>query len=466
MEIENQNLEFLHLVSSAILSGCLKNICFYSASFLSSKFVDISFLGCDLRNSDLCSIWANNCFFQDTDFGSATVSDSTFVNCTFDKTTFKTVSLTRCQFIDCTFEQLPIDGSTFSLNTFVRCNIKRTHFTESFYYQIFNNCTFYEVEMDPSLLGFNFGFSPTVLKQLATKNNLEKASNDFIEKKLYVNAAILHINQLQNYYGEAMVACITALGQMMQKNILIKADEIEFLKNLTSYFQEINQIAPISILRIWQLLNNEIMSMPENISVNKAIPLIRDYANKLYFDFINFQKKLQQFLQQLPVVVDIGETAELKVVYSEAPYSPLLNFLIKFSDLIKPNCPLPRLIRTEKGSFHEYHEIAMAILPYLQTFFGLLGVVVPIIITKKQKAGKQESIPANISQKEEMEITINTEKENKSSILLPDTNIISSDTENITKDVIKILVSQPVENHIGFSGYNNHNIRSITINLH
>lgn len=174
LELENKNLEFLHLVSSAILSGYLKNICFYNASFLSTKFSKVSFMECNLQSSDLCSIWAKDCCFYNTDFSYATISDSTFVNCSFDGAIFESISLTKCQFIDCSFEQLSIDDSTFSLNVFTQCQIKNTHFTESFYYQIFNNCTFYEVKMDPALLGFNFGFSPNVLAQLVTKNDLKK----------------------------------------------------------------------------------------------------------------------------------------------------------------------------------------------------------------------------------------------------------------------------------------------------
>lgn len=468
LNIENKNLELLHLISSAVLSGNLKNICFYNASFLSTKFSGVSFDRCNLKSSDLCSIWADECCFQNTDFSNATISDSTFVNCTFDGAKFENISLTRCQFIDCTFEQLLIDDSTSSLNTFIRCHIKNTHFTESFYYQIFDNCTFQEVQMDPFLLGFNFGFSPNILAQLVTESAFKKVANDFTRKKLYINAAILRINQVQNYYDEAMIACVTALGQMIKNDILIKADEIEFLKNLTSYFRENKQIAPISILRIWQLLNNNIMNIPANVAANKAMPLIREYTNMLYFNFIDFQKELQDRIHQLPLASDITETVELKVVYSEEPQFPLLNYLTEFSTLAGPNCPMPSLIRTEKGSFHEYHEIAVAILPYLQTLFGLLGIVVPIFIYKKQKQDhekeeQKKNTATNIKEKEEIEIKITT---NQSPILFPNTSVITPDTNIITEDVIKILASQPMKNISGFCGYNNHNIHSITINFH
>lgn len=466
LEIESRNLEFLHLTSSAILSGRLKNVCFYNASFFSTKLINLFFIDCNLKNSDLCSIWVSNCYFHNTDLSNATISDSTFTNCTFDRTIFKSISLTRCQFVDCIFEQLPIDDSTCSLNTFIRCQIKETHFTESFYYQIFNDCIFYNVKMDSTLLGFNFGFSLEVLNQLATKNDLQVTSKNFIEKKLYINAAILQINQIQNYYDKAMIACVIAIRQMIQKDILIKADEIEFLKNLTLYFLDRKQIAPISILRIWQLLNNEIINMPQNIATNKAMPLIREYANMLYFDFIEFQKKLQDHLQQFPSTSDITDTAELKIVYWETPQLPLLNYLVEFSNLVSSDCPTPSLIRTEKGSFIEYHEIAVAILPYLQTLFSFLGVVTPIIIYKKQKHDHEKQTVTSTDKRKEAEIIIETQKNKPSPIFLPNINDISLNTNTITTDVIKILASQPLENYADFCGYNNHNIQSITIKFH
>lgn len=471
LELEDNNLACLNLVNSAVLSGTLRNICFYNASFLSTKFHRVFFERCNLKSSDLCSIWVSDCLFQKTDFNSATISDSTFINCTFDEASFESISMTRCQFINCTFEQLSIDDSTVSLNTFNQCHIKNTHFTESFYYQIFDDCTFYKAETDPILLGFNFGFSSKVISQLVSESNLKRTNSDFIRNKLYLNAAILRINEVQKYYDQALIACVVALGQMMENDILIQAEEIEFLKNLTLHFQENKQIAPISILRIWQLLNNNIMNIPSNIATNKAMPLIREYANMLYLNFMDFQKNLQDRIYQLPKTSNLAETSELQIVYSVKPQLPIMNYLSEFSNLVGPDCPIPKLIRAEKGSFREYHEIAVAILPYLQTFFSFLGIVVPIVIYKHQKKDHEKEVTeeettATIKGKEKIEVTITTKTAEHSPILLPNTSVIASDTNTITSDVIRILNSQQINNYSDFCGYNNHNIQSITINFH
>lgn len=475
LELDGKDLEFLHITSSAILAGHLRNVCFYNASFLSTKLSDVNFEDCNLRSTDICSLWAKNCQFQNVDFSNATISDSTFIQCTFNKSVFNSVSLTRCQFIDCSLEQFPIDDSTFSLNTFTRCQIKSTNFTESFCYQIFDECVFQDVNMAPELLGFNFGFSTTVFAQLADGVDLNMVDTDFTDKGLYINAAIFRINQIHSFYDEALVACVAALGQMIERDILIKADEIEFLKNLTSYLQEHRQIAPISILRAWQLLTNYFMIDPPNTAASKALPHIREFANTLYFCFLDFQKELQERLKQLPPSSDINDTVELKIIYAERPSVPLLDYLTELSSIAAPNCPMPRLIRVEQGSFHEFHEIAVIVMPYLQTFFSFLGVAAPFIVYQMQKQDHDRERKENESatkssttgkEKSVIEVTISTAQGSLSPILLPNAGIISPSTDQIVLDVGKLLVSQPITNRAAFCGYNAQNIQTITICYH
>ena len=475
LELSGKDLEFLHITSSAILTGHLRNVFFYNASFLSTKLSDVNFEDCNLTSTDICSLWAKNCQFQNVDFSNATISDSTFIQCTFDKSIFNSVSLTRCQFIDCSFEQFPIDDSTFSLNTFTRCQIKNTNLTESFYYQIFDECVFHNVNMAPELLGFNFGFSSTVFAQLADGVNLSLIDADFTDKGLYVNAAIFRINQIHSFYDEALLACVMALGQTIKRDILIKADEIEFLKNLTSYLQEHRKIAPISILRIWQLLTNYFKIDPPNTAVGKALPHIREFANTLYFCFMDFQKELQERLKQLPQSSNINDTVELKIIYAEKPSVPLLDCLTELSSIASPNCPMPRLIRVEQGSFHEFHEIAVVVMPYLQTLFSFLGVAAPFIVYEMQKHDhnreKKENEPdtklaAAEKEKPVIEVTLSTTPSNLSPFLLPDANTISPATNRIVLDVGKVLGSQQITSHAAFCGYNAQNIQTITIRYH
>lgn len=480
LEIADKNLERIHLSSSAVLSGGLKKVCFFNASFFSTKFSDVTFARCNLQSIDMCSIWANGCQFLNCDFSEATISDSTFINCRFDNAVFESISLTRCQFIDCSFQDISTDDSTISLNTFTGCRIVGADFKESFYYQTFENCTFSDVNIAPELLGYNFGFSLELFKSLSQSTNLDKLYADFIEDGLFVNAAILHINQLKDHYDAAMVACVAALGQMIQSDILIKADEIEFLKSLTIYLQVRQQIAPISVLRIWRLLNNYSMCELANTAASKAMPHIHEFANTLYFNYMEFQKKLQEQLARLPQVNSTSDTAELQIVYAEEPTLPLLDCLLQFSTLANSTCPKPRLLRTERGSFHDFHEIAVIVIPYVQTLLTLLGVIVPIVIYEKQKQHQEEAQPnpAKAKQDQEakkakqdlpaeapsrLEITLSLSEAGQPAIFLPNTEVIKPETNALLSNVIKAPGVQALINSADFSGYNRKNIQSVTI---
>lgn len=470
LEIDSRNLEFIHLISSAVLSGHMDNVSFYNASFLSTKFSNVAFEKCNLKSTDMCSIWANKCRFIDCDFSDATISDSTFINCEFSNPILESVSLTRCQFIDCKFEQLSTDDSTISLNTFTRCQIHGAKFEESFYYQIFEDCELDCVDMVPELLGYNFGFSPVLFSKLSEGIELEAMNTSFIANGLYINAAILRINQLQKCYDEAMIACVAAIGQMIQQDILIKADEIDFLKNLVTFFQRNQKIAPISVLRIWQMLTNYFMDQSPNISASKAMPHIQEFANMLYFDYMDFQKKLQERLMQLPQPESVIDTAELQIVYLEEPDVPLLNCLMELSSFAGPACPEPYLIRTEKGSFHDFHEIAVIAIPYIQTLLSLLGVAAQIIIYKMQKQDQKQADlvqkDVSVAEKHEIEITLPVSAMSQLPILIPNITSITPETNAILTNVLKASSTQILVANAGFCGYNTNNIQSITIRIH
>ncbi|MCM1234174.1 MAG: pentapeptide repeat-containing protein [Ruminococcus flavefaciens] len=462
--LSKKDLTLLHLISSVISSGYFKEICFYNASFLSTKFISVIFESCNLKSTDICSIWAKDCRFKNSDFTHSTISDSTFVNCIFEHSSFLSVSLINCQFINCVFEQMPIDNSTVTLNRFISCKIKQTHFTESFYYQIFENCEFFHVDMSPDLLGYNFGFSKDIIYQVISNTDSQKIEAEFINNGLFINAAILHINLVQDFYDKAIIACIVAISKMIQCDVLIKADEIYFLRNLTSYLEQQHKIAPISIIKIWSELNDIINNNINNISINKALPYIREYTNTIYLNFQYFLECLQEKLNQL-LNLNVNTEAELKIIYYDKPSSTLLPILNEISSIVGPNCLKPQLIRVEKGSFIEFHKIAKEIIPYLQTFFSILGVFIPIVIYHKQKTNIESADDKEQTQEQsvkEIEIKISSSS-NSSILLLPNTTSITPLTNEMVANTMKIFENQNLERQAGFSGYNPQNIQSITI---
>lgn len=464
------DLRKIHLISSTFEECSFFEIQFRTASFFSTKLINVCFYSCDLSSTDICSVWAKGCIFKDSNLDNANITDSTFVDCVFDNSIFTSVSLMNCKFINCTFEKMPIEDSTFTLNSYKNCKIKNTVLTESFYYQIFTDCEFYNVNMDPQLLGFNFGFSKQVIAGLAGNNDLNEIEVQFINKGLYVNAAILKVNQVQEGYDLAILACVSALCQMLKNNILIKADEIIYLQNLVQHFENDNKISPICIIRIWQLLN-EIMSISsQNIALQKSSNYINDFLNTLHF-------KIQKFIESIQTSADTScyinnefRTAELKIVYNQKPSIEIISCLMDITTFLNPDYPKPVFIKSQKGSYIEYHEIAMALIPYIQTILSLLGVVMPIVVYKKEKKDrKSEKEAKKQADKQEeakhmynsIEVQITTTQQN----LLPTNTIITTQTNKIVTDSIKILSQQEFTNQTDFAGYNSRNIQKVTITI-
>lgn len=470
LSLNKTDATLLNLISSTVLYGLLTEVNLFNASILSTKLEATAFNSCNLTSSDICSVWANKCSFNNTDFSHATISDCTFIDCTFNNCTFNCVSLLNSHFIGCTFEQLPIDDSTVALNHFIRCEIHNTHLTESFTYQIFEDCIFVNVEMREELLGFNFGFSKDCFLEFTKDSDLSQIELELIGRGSFINAAILHINQTRDNYDSAIIVCVKAIGEMMQRDILLKAEEIQFIKNIVIYLYERRLIAPISLILIWRELYSLLQIEKDNISKQKALPHIREFSNALYFSIQKFREELQETLELPSNNENSAAVAEMKIVYKKAPEEFLLEYMERICARIGNGCPAPRLIRTEVGSYIEFFEIANAAIPYLQTLFGLLGVIAPFIVYYKQKKDHEEELASNmksinekLQQSKPYSMIPVQQPKSYTQELVP---AFSPQINVIIINTINIMVDSKLSEKKAFSGYNSDNIQSITIIKH
>jgi len=469
VQLLDKQLTLLHIESSTILKGKFQNTNLYNSSFYGVKLLNTEFHNVDWSGADICSIWAKDCVFENVNFDDDTISDSTFSQCYFKQCSFKTVTMTTSQFTDCTFEGFPIDNATVLLNTFVHCNIQDTNFTASFYYQIFEDCTFQKIHLKSSLLGSNFGIFPYEFLGMFTDVEIADAERSFISSGQLVNAAILKVNLAKDYYDIALLACITAMREMLQRDILVKSDEIQFLKNLSKYLEERRQIAPITLIQIWQILNS--INSDENNAVKKALPHLCEFSNALYFSFKSFQKNLQDQLIKLPSFSILPNTVELKVVYEVAPSIPLISYLQTIYKIVCP-CDLPpKMVRTERGSFIEVLQIGNVLVPYVQTFLSLLGVVIPIILHKKQNENMQTvtSVQSLVSSQDKTTISSSLGSHDNESSDLSETNVlphtvsVSVEVRSVLSDTVKMILT--TDKLVDYNGYNKNNIKEIELNL-
>ena len=469
--IDNEDLTLIHFISSEIDKTKFNNICFYNASFLSTKFICTDFNICNLENTDICSIWVKECNFDSSIIDNSTVSDSTFINCTFDNTSFVGVTMTNCTFINCIFNSFPIENSTITLNTFENCIIRNSVFTVSFYYQIFINCQFENTDFPLELMGYNFGLMSS---KINNSNESVKIENHFIERGFLINAAIFRINCENKYYDQSLLASIYALEKMMDNNILIKTDEVRFLKNLTSNFIDRNQIAPIILLKIVKKINNIMIKNESKFELNKSLYSLKEYMYASYFKYNSFLKKVNENNEKLFKFSANCESV-LKITYRVQPLIPFIFFLKQFNSYENKSMTTPELIKTEKGSFIEYHRISSILLPYIQTLFSFLGVIAPIAIYKNQnkEVCKTEDKSTNLS----VSIKINSPNDEQSnkiyisdnhgdkSISIITEHLISDKSNEIIKQSIEMIDKNLIDNSPDYAGYNASNVKSIEINI-
>lgn len=147
-----------------------------------------------------------------------------------------------------------------------------------------------------------------------------------------------------------------------------------------------------------------------------------------------------------------------------------MNCLVELSVFAGAECPEPRLIRTEKGSFHDIHEIAVVAIPYIQTLLSFLGIAVQIAIYGMQEHDQKQAEPvqenAVTKKRDEIEITLPISATSQVPILLSDITSITPETNKILTSVMRAYSTQALVANAGFCGYNVQNIQAITIRIH
>lgn len=459
----------IEVTSSSINVGEFLAVNFYSSSFLSTKFIKVKFDCCNMKGSDISSVWMNDCVFYKTEFDDSTITDSVFINCTFELSSLNNIVLSNSQFINCTFKQMPIDNSTVTLNKYIKCKIQNTHFTESFYYQIFEDCLFENIELNPVLLGYNYGFSQELISQIARKNNLASVEELFINDYFLINAAILRLNQTGAYHDLAILACVTAMCQMIRQDILVKNDEIQFLKRMTEYLSQKKLISQFIKMRMWQCLTSLIDTSKKNIAMEQSLSYIQEFSNTLYFDFQNFQQELQNILNKLNTADNnANKLREVEIVYSIAPAFQLLQLMEQMRTSYCPNAEEVKLVYSKQGSFVEKLEMANSLVSYLQTFLALLGCIVPFAVYGLEKKDRRKSSGPSSSNGDKNTIKSTENKDSrlyipKSQMIVPHMTYVDPSTSRLISDVTNIIINNSISNNSEFYGYNYKNIKSITI---
>ena len=441
-EITDTNKYKEKLSYLTVRSSSFKHSTFKNCDIMGCKIYDSNFRDIILNNADLISIQVSNCTFTNVSFDGTCMEDIFLKKCVFENCSFKNFTMKNCSFTECEFYKFKPNCCLCELNNYIDCSFVDSAFSSSFHYQIFSDCTFVNTSVEIELLGYNYGLlnkeialQEISLNGLDSTNNIDYLYNDYLNQNLYANAFILKFNY--GYPGNPSILLLWAdfLEIILKKDIIIKSNELVFIKNLISYFSSRNEIAPLILFVLNKKLINAININPvENSKIKDDIILL---INNIYFEF---KKITQEFLSRINSCFPKKRNVLIEIKYLEKPEKDLSQILNEFGI---GHC---KQIKTKTGSFYEWISCPENMVQCLEVFLMLLGIATPIVYdsikNKKEKRKIKEPVNALDLSDNNTNITINVTINNGCQIL-----------NNCNF----------VENN--FYGYNNKNVQKISISV-
>lgn len=448
--IEQQTFKNINIQKSTIKNSIIRECSFIDANLghcdlLSSKLYKVYFKNVTLNCADIYSLWFSDCTFENVDFSDAGIEDITFINCRFSDCIFENTGLKNCVFSNSQFSNICPNSAGIMLNKYDNCVFEKCVFSGTFQYQIFDKCKFIDVKMDYSLLKYNFGIGNKEIEYCKDDIPIESGPqlhelllNECAEQNIFLNAAFVDFNLSSTINPKLIIKSIDAIERMLSQEILIRNDEILFLKNLYQFMYERKLIAPILLYELLNKILEMNKSQLQNIAYIKSRETLSLIYNNLYFEFLTFCDDLQFKLENIP---QFEMPLKLFIDYEHEPDIPLTTLLNK--------CLPDTFIRVkaEKGSFHEIIDMLPQGMDVLNIFLQILGISIPIIYTEvREKTNKEK--PQN---KIDKIVNLN---------IISQSN--STDSKKNIQQACKTIAASGIFDE-NFSGYNNSNIKEIKI---
>lgn len=441
IEIFKENLNYMTVKKTIFIQSSFKNCDIVGCKFYNTDFVNVL-----LNNADIISLCIYDCTFVNVCFDGTCIEDIDFQNCTFKNCSFNNFTMKNCSFKECSFNNFKPNCCLCELNNYIDCSFVDSEFSSSFHYQIFSGCEFQNTSTTIELLGYNYGLLSNNQINIVnlnlnfdnSHNNLEYLYEKYIKQKQFINALVLRINYEYDENVSIMLLWADFLETIIKNGLIIKANEILFIKNIISYFSTNNKIPPILLFE----LNNKLISIINQypISSQKTKDDIILLINSIYFEF---KKHAHSFYEKnTQETLFTGKNIVIEVKYLEKPKVDLSYVLNQFG------CGKCCQIRTANGSFYEWISCPDNIISCLEILLMLLGIVTPIVYdtikTKKKKSKSQQLEFLNLSEDSPTNITINMTINNGCHILnncnFIENNFYGYDNQNVQK--IKISVEK------------------------
>lgn len=384
--LQNKELSQISILNSVIKESSFRKVDMSRCDILSTKIFNSTFEDVYFGGADLSSLWISDCNFNRVDFSNASVYDITFLNCTFKDCIFGNVELKRCSFSNTEFVNIRPDSSSFTLNTYNYCKFSYCDFKGTFYLQIFKECKFKNVNLDYNALKYNYGIynnsGVTFVNKKQEKQNSEQLYNLLkleceSQQLSSISSMIVDFNFYKRANCESLIEGINFIETMIGRDVIIRNDELHFLRNLYHHLYTERIITPIILYKVFKMLQEIYMkwqSCKYNISFAKCKDELYMLSNSLYFDFSNFCEELREKIIPItectyPIFIDIH--------YNHEPKKEISTILNKYPNKIF------RRVSIKDAYFCECFEAGKNGLEILKIFMELLGITdVPIIYTE------------------------------------------------------------------------------------
>lgn len=284
----------------------LQNIRFSKADFDGTKFIDVELINCNIDNADLRTLYFKNCQFVQVDFTLSNINDTYFEECTFIDCIFKGAQLSNNKFVDCTIDGFELNGGTALLNEFIKTSFNNAVFKNVFYYNVFKECIFDRVSYEAYLLGYNYEIKSVKGKDMKYvlmgksvdcdfKTLLEKTEEIYKDRYMLLNIDTLHLNfeYAALNYDSALINSFKTIKKFCEKEILIQAELIDFLRRIISYMLKEGLLSTDTIIELYAITKSIINTKGQSLIIQKPIEKLRILHNELYCAYIGFLGKKQ-----------------------------------------------------------------------------------------------------------------------------------------------------------------------------
>uniref|UniRef100_UPI0040571B05 hypothetical protein n=1 Tax=Agathobacter sp. TaxID=2021311 RepID=UPI0040571B05 len=363
-------------------------------------------------------------------------------------------------FNKCDFVSFKLRQSSTSLNYYRDCYFFDAKISGNFFFNLLINSHFEKSNVAKELFGSNFGFSQVNLAELSIeKQHLKNIQQTCLDNKDIVGAAVIALNLEEKNYDYAVWTSIQVVIEQLKKGILIRAEQLLFLKSVINQLIEHNKISLYTILAIISLLE-KINSFESNIALKKSQVIINQLRSEL-FDY--YHKCIEQIHNDLSQICQIDEPICVKITYTEEPQISLCILLEQIMKSIGIEGPIPVRERTAVGSFIEWIQGYDNILKCIQLLISILGLNIKLHKkTSEQSASKKEKVQSV----QNPESVNNTGTTNSVVFQIPESvleQLKTTQTEQDVSKTINVFILNGVTINNNFQGYNNFNVKNIEI---